>query len=75
MDGSNWVAVILALITIINGLGLFIIQGINKKMADLCLANRKEHDELFTARRDVEKAIEGIETIHRLKGCDAPVVH
>ena len=69
------ISIILFLLTVINGLGLFILSGINKKVSDICQENRKEHDELFTARREIEKDIETINQLHHLKGCDLPISH
>ena len=55
---------------VIQGLIFFILADIRKKLTDMCEDNRKEHDELFTARRLTDKEIEHINTIHRQKGCD-----
>lgn len=72
IDTSTLVAIVLFFLTVINGGGVFILNGIYKKISDICSQNDKDHDELFTARRQTEKKIEAIETIHRIKGCDLP---
>ena len=68
----NELSIILFLLTIINGLGLFILSGINKKLSDICRDNKSDHNELFMARRETEKDIEAIKQLHHIKGCDLP---
>jgi hypothetical protein len=66
-------SIILLLLTVVNGLGLFILNGINNKISDLCKNNTQQHDELFTARRELEKDVGKINEIHKLRGCDLPI--
>lgn len=47
-------------------------ESILRKVTDLCTNNRKEHDELYSAKNRHEKQLESIETIHRQRGCDQP---
>lgn len=47
-------------------------QTLLTKINSFCKENHDEHNELFTARREIEKKIEKIDTIHKMKGCDQP---
>jgi hypothetical protein len=43
-----------------------------KKVSGYCEQNTKEHDELFTSRREAENRLTAIEEIHRQRGCNQP---
>lgn len=64
---------ILGLIGMVNGLGVILLSGVYKKISYICAMNSKDHEELFNARREIEKDIEGIHQIHKIKGCDLPI--
>lgn len=46
---------------------------LEKKLTDYCTKNSREHDEFYTARREMERRVGVIENTHHLKGCDAPM--
>jgi hypothetical protein len=68
MDVST--ALVAGGIGLANGLTLYILNGINKKVTTICRDNRKEHDELYNEKNNHATRITTIETTHRLKGCD-----
>ncbi|MFA5158716.1 MAG: hypothetical protein WC451_06060 [Patescibacteria group bacterium] len=47
-------------------------DSISKKITSFCTDNHHEHDELYTARNDLQNKIGAIETIHHQRGCDQP---
>jgi hypothetical protein len=47
-------------------------DSISKKITSFCTDNHKEHDELYTARNELQKKVGEIETIHHQRGCDQP---
>jgi ABC-type sulfate transport system permease component len=45
-------------------------NAVMKKLTEYCTANGKDHDELFTERRQHEVRIKAIETVHEVRGCN-----
>lgn len=65
--------IILALVGVINAMGYLIFSGLSRKLDTICASNKEDHTELFTARREMEKDIEGIQQLHHIRGCDLPM--
>ncbi|MCK9570069.1 hypothetical protein M0R72_14090 [Candidatus Pacearchaeota archaeon] len=65
--------VIGAVLSALNGLVLYVLTGLNRKVSDICQKNARDHKELFDSRGVHSDRLRAIETTHHLKGCDAPI--
>lgn len=45
---------------------------LNAKLTKVCEDNRRDHEELFSAKSDIGTRVSVIEEVHHQRGCDQP---
>lgn len=73
MTETVMLGIVGAALSLLNGLVLYILTGLNKKVSDICQNNARDHKELFGSLNVHSDRLRAIETTHHIKGCDLPL--